>query len=507
LQPARTAPSSLSTTLVVFGAGAVLMALEMLAFRVVAKNFGSALREVSAVIAVFLTAMSAGYALGGRIGDWRPSPWTLAAVLTGAGLLTLLIPLIEGPVAAAIFDSSLPLGLHAAVVAIALFALPAGLIASVTPIAIRLRMRSVDSSGSVAGNMSALSTVGSILGTLAGGYVLLAYLQLSRGLFLLGLLLCGLGLVAARSSRALGCVALALLLLADPVAGDQKLLFEQDTSYHHIQVREGPERRTLHFDRTLQGSMSLTDPLKGAIPYVYHVHHAFVIAPEIRSVLVIGLGSASIPRHILHYYPETRVTVAEIDPVVVEVARNHFSLPQDERLRVEIADGRVFIKRTQERYDLIVVDAFGANRYGLTIPPHLTTREFLEEAKRRLTPPGLLAYNAPRRIGTPLAESLYKTLAAVFPEVYIFETHDYLSSLMIAAATPRKLTRDDLLARGRAAMERGTVPHLLDRLETLRPPPSLDSLAAPLLTDDYAPVDRLIRGQLPAAGGAKGAPE
>jgi len=483
--------------LVVFGAGAVLMALEMLAFRLVAKNFGSALREVSAVIAVFLTAMSAGYALGGRIGDWRPSPWTLTAVLVGAGFLTLLIPMIEAPVATAVFESALPLGLHAAVVAIALFALPACCIASVTPIATRLRMRSVDSSGSVAGNISALSTVGSILGTLAGGYVLLAYLQLSRGLFLLGLLLCGLGIVAARSSRRLGCAVLAVLASAAPAASDQKVLFEQDTSYHHITVREGPGRRTLHFDRTLQGSMGLNDPLKGAIPYVYYVHHAFVIAPEIRSVLVIGLGSASIPRHILHYYPDTRVTVAEIDPVVVDVARKHFDMPEGERLRVEIVDGRVFIKRTQERYDLVMVDAFGANRYGLTIPPHLTTREFLEEVKSKLTPQGLLAYNSPRRIGTPLAESLYKTIAAVFPEVYIFETHDYLSSLIIAAVTPRKLSREDLLARGKTAVERGTVPHLLDRLETLRPLPPVDSLAAPLLTDDYAPVDRLIGGKLP----------
>ena len=502
MKPAPTTSFSLSTTLVVFGAGAILMALEMLAFRLVAKNFGSALREVSAVIAVFLTAMSIGYALGGRIGDWRPSPWTLTLVLVGAGLLTLLIPLIEAPVASAVFDSSLPLGLHAAVVAIALFALPACCIASVTPIATRLRMRSVHSSGSVAGNISALSTFGSILGTLAGGYVLLAYLQLSRGLFLLGVLLCALGLVAARSSRALGCVALTLLLSVKPAAADEKILVEQDTSYHHLTVREGPQKRTLHFDRTLQVSVSLTDPLKGAIPYVYHVHHAFIIAPGIRSVLVIGLGSGSIPRHILHYYPETKVTVAEIDPVVVDVARNYFNLPQDPRLRVEIVDGRVFVKRSQERYDLIVVDAFGANRYGLTIPPHLTTREFLEEVKNHLTPQGLLAYNAPRRIGTPLAESLYKTIAAVFPEVYIFETHDYLSSLMIGAVTPRKLTREDLLARGKAATERGeTVPHLLDRLETLRELPPVDSLKVPVLTDDYAPVDRLMRGERPGSEG------
>jgi len=480
---------------VIFGAGAVLMATEILALRIIAKNFGSALREVSAVIAVFLTAMSAGYAIGGRVGDRRPLPSTLAAVLIVAGLLTLLIPVLEEPVANAIFDSALPFALHAAAVSIALFAAPAFLCASVTPIGTRLRMRSVDHSGSVAGSVSAVSTMGSIVGTVSAGYVLLSYLPVSRALALLGCMLCGFGLLASRSGRSsAGLVLIAALVPAVALAGGSRVVFERDTSYHHITVRESDTRRMLHFDNTLQGSISLTDPMTGAIPYTYYIHNALVIDPEIRSALVIGLGAATVPRLFLHYYPTVQVWAAEIDPVVVEVAQKYFGMPDDPRLTVETVDGRVFLKRTREQFDLIFVDAFGANRYGLTIPPHLTTREFFEEASRRLTPNGVLVYNSPYALGNAFTNALYKTLAAVFPERFVFDT-THSNIMIMATKTPRHFSRDDLLRRGKAAMDAGTFtyPSLMARLELLIDAPAPDTIDAPLLTDDFAPVDRLLR--------------
>jgi spermidine synthase len=480
---------------VIFGAGAVLMATEILALRIVAKNFGSALREVSAVIAVFLTAMSAGYAVGGRIGDRRPLPSTLAAVLILAGLLTLLIPVLEEPVANAIFDSALPFALHAAAVSIALFAMPAFLCASVTPIGTRLRMRSVDQSGSVAGGVSAVSAMGSIVGTISAGYILLSYLPVSRALVLLGCLLCVLGLLAGRGSRSTAGLALiAALMPTVTLADSPRVIFERDTSYHHITVRESDTRRTLHFDNTLQGSISLTDPTTGAIPYTYSLHTALVIEPGIRSVLVIGLGSATVPRLFLHYYPKAKVWAAEIDPVVVEVAKQYFGMTDDPRLTVETIDGRVFLKRSREQFDLIFLDAFGANRYGLTVPPHLATREFLEEAKSRLTPNGILVYNSPYALGNPFANAIYKTIASVFPERFIFDTQ-HSNIIIMATKTPCNLSRNDLLARGKAAMDAGTLtyPSLMARLEQLIDAPAPDTIDAPLLTDDFAPVDRLLR--------------
>jgi spermidine synthase len=346
--------------------------------------------------------------------------------------------------------------------------------------------------------MSALSTVGSIVGTIASGFVLISYLPVSRSILLLGLLSCGLGILALRAPRALGTLALGTLLWPGPVAAT--VLLERDTAYHHIIVEETAERRLLRFNSTLQGSVSLKDPLKGAIPYVYYLHNAFVIAPDVRSALVVGLGTASAPRHMLHYHPRMQeIVVAEIDPVVLEIAKQHFDLPNDPRLRVEIVDGRVFLKRTDRRFDLIFVDAFGANRYGITIPPHLASREFFEEAKRRLTPDGILVFNSPQNLGAAVTNAIYKTLANVFPEVYVFNT-PYLSCMLMAVVTPRRLTRDGLVARGKEAEARGTIPHVIDRLEHLSAAPPPDTIAEPLLTDDYAPVELLLRGKWTTPG-------
>jgi len=162
---------------VVFGGGAVLMALEILAFRIIGKTFGTALRETSAVIAVFLAAMSLGYYLGGKWGDRWPRPTTLLAALGLGGGFLELIPHLEAPLAEWVFHSALPLSTHALVVSVLLFFVPAMLLASVSPITIRLLSREVAASGKVAGTVAAISTVGSILGTLATGFYLIDLFQ------------------------------------------------------------------------------------------------------------------------------------------------------------------------------------------------------------------------------------------------------------------------------------------------------------------------------------------
>ena len=108
----------------------------------------------------------------------------------------------------------------------------------------------------------------------------------------------------------------------------------------------------------------------------------------------IGLASGSVPKRLLRDFPELEVDVVEIDPEVVRVTEKYFGLAPDPRLTVHVGDGRVFLKRTDRRYDLILVDAYAATRYGLVIPRHLATKEFLEEARDRLTANGVLMYNA-----------------------------------------------------------------------------------------------------------------
>ncbi len=177
----------------VFSSGAVLMALEILAFLINAKTFGSAWREVTAVIAVFLAAMSSGYWVGGVWGDRYPRPITLVGALAGAGVLVALVPLIESPVLLAIFESRLPFALHALTASALIYFGPVFLLATTSPIAIRLLARAVSQTGQTAGGIAALSTVGSIAGTMVTGFYLIDAFEVPKIIYLLG----GLTLVMA----------------------------------------------------------------------------------------------------------------------------------------------------------------------------------------------------------------------------------------------------------------------------------------------------------------------
>lgn len=188
----------------VFGSGAILMALEILAFRVIGKTFGTALRETTAVISVFLISMSTGYYLGGKFGDRWPQYRTLVLAMTGAGLSMLFIPMLDTYISERVFQSALPRGTHALITCFVLFTVPSLLMASVSPVAIRLTARVVEETGKVSGGIAALSTAGSILGTLLTGFYLIDTFRITRLVYALGcamLLFAGLPIAAGRLRR------------------------------------------------------------------------------------------------------------------------------------------------------------------------------------------------------------------------------------------------------------------------------------------------------------------
>ena len=108
----------------------------------------------------------------------------------------------------------------------------------------------------------------------------------------------------------------------------------------------------------------------------------------------------------------------ELDPDVVRVAYRYFGLPRDDRLAVEVEDGRRYLVRQRERWDVIVVDAF----YADAIPFHLATREFLELAHARLAPGGVVVTNVIGALAgdqSRLLRSMLRTYRAVFPTVAV----------------------------------------------------------------------------------------
>jgi spermidine synthase len=186
----------------------------------------------------------------------------------------------------------------------------------------------------------------------------------------------------------------------------------------------------------------------------------------------------------------------ELDPVVVDVARRFFRLPQDKRLRVEVEDGRRYLVKNDRRYDVIVLDTF----FEDGIPFHLTTREFLELVRSRLNPGGVVMTNtigSLRGNGSKLFRAIYRTYRSVFPTVAVHpvdagETSDEQQNLIIVAGEAAEPSEAMLQERWRAIRRRvPTAPDLAGAIRN-RVDGSIVVADVPLLTDDYAPTDALL---------------
>src|SRR5205823_15036129 len=156
---------------------------------------------------------------------------------------------------------------------------------------------------------------------------------------------------------------------------------------------------------------------------------------QITSVVMIGLGGASTQRSFEFYYPSVTIETAEIDPLVVQVARQFFDFKESERQKVQVSDGRVFLRRSTARRDLIILDAYIQGRYGSAIPQHLATKEFFELVRDRLTTNGIVAYNVIGSVNNWHAEivgAIYHTLKSVFPQVYLFPATSSQNIVLLA---------------------------------------------------------------------------
>jgi spermidine synthase len=518
----------------VFLSGAVLLGLELVASRVLAPFFGSSIFVWGALIGVVLAGLSVGYWIGGVLADRFPTPLLLLGVLTlGAGMI-LLIPVVDGWVLERVVEWDPGPRWNPLVATIALFGLPSIVLATATPIAVRLRGRSITSLGKTAGRLFAVSTAGSIVGTFATAFYLIPELGTNQ---LLGVLATGLfvaaGLVAlGEGTLAPGLVVAALVAASvwatvalEPKQGGRlsgvaaqnwspryrelgerqiavpsegfELVYSKNTRYHGLTVVEDGESRHLRFESSFQSGMYLDDPFRTRYTYTDFLQLPLAYRPGTRRILFIGLGGGSVQKRIWRDFPRLDLQVVELDPVVRDVAYRYFRLPHSERLGVTVEDGRRFLQRTDERWDAIVIDAY----FSDSIPFHLTTLEFLQLARSRLTPGGVIASNligSIRGDASKLFRSMYKTYRAAFPTVSVHPVRDagYAeeepTNLILVASEGAAPSQDVLLERWRARTARSSGAADLTKAIRDRHEAFIPTRDVPVLTDDYAPTDALL---------------
>lgn len=510
---------------IIFLSGAVLMSFEMVGSRIMAPTFGTSIYVWGSLISTVMAALTLGYALGGKVADRRPSLKSLGLILSGAGFYIGSIPFWStmanqffvrfGPQVGSLFA------------AVAFFFAPSVLLAMVSPYGVRLATKNLSTIGNTSGRLSAWSSAGSIIGTLATSFFLIPWIgvrSIVHGLGILLLALAGLSLLAGtrHARRSLKntlplMVVTALLasLLILPILFPERVracqyggrvLMVKDSLYHRIIVDEAERERHLHFDRSYQSAIDLDNPLKMIFEYTSYLHLAAVVQPKPERALFIGLGGGLAPYRFLHDYPSLKhVDAVEIDPEVVEAARRYFTLPMDPRLHVFAQDGRLFVEKAAKAiaegkkaaYDLVVIDAFSAD----AIPFHLTTREFQDSVKNVLTNDGVVAMNIISALDGPQAKliaAMNRTSSAIFPQVYLFPVGNRQKSLdfferniiLIATNHPSRWNRAVWQRQASNFVRQGTIKEPVDNyaknlLE------SLLKVKAPILSDDYAPTDTL----------------
>jgi len=288
---------------------------------------------------------------------------------------------------------------------------------------------------------------------------------------------------------------LAAVLAMQPTARGGEI-YQATSAYHHIRVVEDGTYRLLCFDDALESRISLLDPWRGHFEYTEYFHMPWLWNTNLSRVLIIGLGGGSAQRAFEHYYPNVKIQTAELDPLVLRIARSYFQFEESERQRVFIEDGRLFLRRSTDKYDLIILDAYVQGRYGSAIPQHLATKEFFELVRDHLTSNGVFADNV---IGTlndwhaGIVGATYRTLKSVFPQVYLFPAK---TSMNVVLQATRATVLPDLNGlRRRAALlaqtGRVSLPGFTERLERIQFSPPASAYSSPILTDDYAPVEGL----------------
>lgn len=486
--------------LTVFIGGAVLLGLEIVGSRVLAPYFGSSIFVWSSLISVFLAGLAVGYAVGGRLADRQPRLAVMASLILISGVLVALLPFIAAPINRAIVSVDFGPRLNPLLATMGLFLLPSIFMGTISPYAIKLAASSLATIGNTAGSIYAISTAGSIVGSLLTAFYLIQAIGVRSILLSLGGTLIALAVVLLivaqlwqrRTERLVvaGGVLALLLFSVCPIAA-ARTLYEKDSFYHRIIVTEDANVRTLRFDRLRQSAMDLQDPDRMVFQYTQYLHLAMVFHDDPRRALFVGLGGGSAPRRFHKDYPALVIDAAELDPEVINVAKRYFLFQETDRMKVQAVDGRIFVNKTPHRYDMVFLDAY----YADAVPFHLATREFLQELKQKLTPEGIVVSNiigSVRGADSKLFRSMLKTFQTEFAQLYIFPVEEVANIIVIATQGKDRLTKEEVMRRAQELEAQDKVHFPIERFARtyVVDPIPLDDV--PVLTDDYAPVDGLL---------------
>lgn len=500
MEPNRNSLTLFWYSTVVFVSSAVVMILEITAGRLLAPFVGVSLYTWTSIIGVVLAGLSLGSWIGGRWADRGADQKRVGLVLTIAGLfslsslfiLTLIAPALQNIQMSLISTSFIYMGL--------LFFIPALLLGIVTPLLTTLSLKLDQRTGHIVGRMHALAALGSIIGTFATGYWLVQYfgtrniiIVCSALLFVLSLPFYG----RPKQSTYTFLIAPLILILAITAARDGFTTpCDKESNYFCIRIVDYNEdlpfgdAKAMVLDHLIHGVNHNQQPGMFISPYV-HLMDELVLnyygGDKAKSLnyFFAGGGAYTHARGIKHFYPDTQITVAELDPLVTELAQQKLFLDTS-TINIKHEDARLVLQNTDEQqYDVIVSDVY----HDIAIPYHLVTQQYHQLIKTRLKEEGLYVTNIVDIFPDPqFLKSIIKTIAVDFKyvEVWLETIPETPTRVTYVISASNESGQGDTIHAQRG-FERSWY-NITEPL--LKTGTSLATL--PLLTDDFAPVDRLM---------------
>ena len=501
-----------SLYIIAFTGGMTTLAVELSASRLLGNVFGNSNLVWANVIGLMLFYLTIGYFAGGRLADRHPRARLLLKITLWAAFLCALIPIISKPVvtraAMAVFGAEAALALGSFIAILLLFSIPVTLLGIISPFVIRLAVERVEESGRVAGQVYAISTVGSLIGAFLPVLWAIPTIGTTRTFMLFAgalFLVTFIALLRVDGKSALRWLLLPLViaLLSSllpggplrPPAVNAQLLAERESAYNYIQVQEDAMGTRYLYLNEGQGihSQWQADQVFTGGTWDYFLAGPYFNTPpwqpqDLQSLLLIGLAAGTIARQHIHVYGDIPIDGIEIDPEIIALGAEYFemnaaSMPS---LRARAGDGRYLLNQLDQRYSVIAIDAYRPPY----IPWHLTTVEFFREVKARLTRDGVVIINVGRTdTDRRLVDALGNTLSAVYPSVHALDVPRSFNTLLIATlreTDPGNLAANlDLLDPGR----RPDLERILRQAAQQIVPLGESDV---IFTDDRAPVETLV---------------
>ena len=532
-------PQTLHDLLVLINAfivGAVIMALEMIGSRFLTPYFGSSIYTWASIISTVLVALTVGYFAGGYFADKYPSASLLGYVILCSSFYMLFIPYLADAAFDGLYAFFADIRYSSLAGALIILFIPLALLGVYSPFAIRLTLSFTHHSGKTSGYIYGISTFGSIIGTLGVTFYLIPLMGSRTITYILSLIafLVGISFLLLPSpqpittsqesllwrlshSRSIRVIVISFLYVIaflvivffasdTPVAAwelltkesggndgrdervlsstHQGILEHVESEYNNIVIDQHGEYITMKFSRYnsayTESTINILNDYELPVYYTRVMPVGLVYTKDPRNLLMIGLGGGSTTRYIQKYFPKLLTTVVEIDKSVIYLAKKYFHVKESSHYVTIENDGRIYLKNTDHKYDIIMMDAFR----GGYIPFHLLTKEFNELVKEHLNEGGCFVLNV--HSTTQLFDSILATLHVTFENIDTFGS----GNIIVVAYQGARKDHADLTTQAQHLQDAYNFYYDMNEVLDLYRQLAWDAHSK-ILTDDFAPANYL----------------